>query len=90
MVLSGLEGTYAVTLTGPAIYSSWETRPADDGAVAMDEKEQTRLRCCSSSAARPGEPSAEPIQRAEQGSLQPDWDAGQEELGLVRFRCRHA
>ena len=27
MVLSGLEGTYAVPLTGPAIYSSWETRP---------------------------------------------------------------
>jgi hypothetical protein len=26
--LSGLEGTYAVPLTGPAIYSTWETRPA--------------------------------------------------------------
>jgi hypothetical protein len=25
--LSGLEGTYAVPVTGPAIYSSWETRP---------------------------------------------------------------
>jgi hypothetical protein len=27
IVLSGLEGTYAVPLTGLAIYSSWETRP---------------------------------------------------------------
>src|SRR5205814_2216456 len=28
IVLSGLEGTYAVPLTGPAIYSSRETRPS--------------------------------------------------------------
>jgi hypothetical protein len=27
IVLSGLERTYAVPSTGPAIYSSWETRP---------------------------------------------------------------
>jgi hypothetical protein len=55
----------------------------------MIEKEQGRLRSCSSSTARAGEPSAEPVQCAEQGSLQPDWDAGQEEFGLVRFRGSH-
>jgi len=55
----------------------------------MIENEQGRLRSCRSSAARAGEPSAEPVQCAEQGSLQPDWDAGQEEFGLVRLRGRH-
>jgi hypothetical protein len=34
--LSGLEGTYAVTSTGPAIYSSWETRPTADRASQFD------------------------------------------------------
>jgi hypothetical protein len=33
-VLSGLEGTYAVTLTAPAIYSTCETRPARAEALA--------------------------------------------------------
>ena len=41
------------------------------------------------SAPQAGEPSAESVQCAEQGSLQPDWDSWQEEFGLVRFRGRH-
>jgi hypothetical protein len=53
------------------------------------ERSGGRLRSSSSSAARAGEPSAEPVQCAKQGSLQPDWDSWQEEFGLVRFRGRH-
>jgi hypothetical protein len=35
IVLSGLEGTYAVALTAPAIYSGWETRPSDGGPLSL-------------------------------------------------------
>jgi hypothetical protein len=40
IVLSGLEGTYAVPLTGPAIYSSCKTRPpTGDGTAASRRSE---------------------------------------------------
>jgi hypothetical protein len=38
MVLSGLEGTYAVPLTGPVIYSSWETRPECQPSSSLSRK----------------------------------------------------
>src|SRR5215208_815233 len=60
IVLSGLEGTDAVTLTGPAIYSTCETRPApslrttasDDGEEPRWER-PTRLLCQANASANP-------------------------------------
>jgi hypothetical protein len=41
--LSGLEGTYAVSLTGPAIYSTWETRPGGDAECSFARKRAVPL-----------------------------------------------